>query len=128
MCAGFHCEAEASQNSNRWAGGITEMNLSQLKSASDTLQRFPICSFGVDLWFRINESNDILRGTLRLGKIRRESEYVPSLSARKDMRGCKKCWRIGSTYPPKVTLMRTTKNWKREYSRSAISRAPYQNT
>ena len=83
MCTRFHCEVEASQNSNRWPGGITEMNFSQLDFASDTLQRFPIGTFGVDLWLSIKKSNDILRGTLRLGKIRRESEYIPSLSTRK---------------------------------------------
>ena len=45
-------------NANRWAGGIAEVNVS---FASDTLQCFPIGSFGVDLWLNINKSNDTPR-------------------------------------------------------------------
>lgn len=83
MCTGFHCEIETSQNSNRWAGGITEMDVAQLHFASNILQRFPILSFRVNLRFCVKESNDILRGALRLGNVRRESEYISGLSAKK---------------------------------------------
>ena len=127
MSTGFHREIEPSEDSNRGASGVTEMDISQLNSASDILQRTSLTRFRVDLWFSIEEFDDILRGTLRLGHIRSEREYISGLGARVGISGCK-ISEVVSAYPPKVTLMRTTKNWKILYSKSATSRAPYQNT
>lgn len=82
MCTGFHGEIESPQHTNGGTGGVPEVNIVQLDSARDTLQRLALTRLGVDLWGGIDESNDILRGAPRLGNVRDESEYVSGLSTR----------------------------------------------
>lgn len=83
MRSGFNSDVKVSEDTDRWAGRVTEVDILELDAAFDVWEDSALGRLRVNLWTVVEQLDDFVSGDMGFGNVRHERKDVSSLDTTK---------------------------------------------